>query len=148
MCVELEDVRAALADVIKEARNKAFSVGDTAWSRTPPEGLLDWITKVDTRDAEGLKALIARQTPQDLMRTPNAIFSDTEVDPIPAQTPEKRSRLALSSFKTSDSKTFDVASPSVLGDSTSLPSSPPSGVAQAGRVHARSAPSRHRVSAG
>eukprot|EP00971_Amphidinium_carterae_P214218 4251291-Amphidinium_carterae.2 len=41
MCVELEDVKAALADVIKESRNKGFSVTETAWSRTPPSGLLE-----------------------------------------------------------------------------------------------------------
>eukprot|EP00971_Amphidinium_carterae_P069822 1381690-Amphidinium_carterae.1 len=88
---------------------KRFSVSETAWSRTPPAGLLEWITQVDAQDAEGLKAMIASQQQQDLVPTTIAIFSD----------------IVPSSSKTSDSKLFDVTEFFKVGDRSSLPSSPP-----------------------
>eukprot|EP00971_Amphidinium_carterae_P029500 580802-Amphidinium_carterae.1 len=36
---EVETLRSALADVIKEARNQEVSLGGTAWSQSPPDGL-------------------------------------------------------------------------------------------------------------
>eukprot|EP00971_Amphidinium_carterae_P139815 2769899-Amphidinium_carterae.1 len=36
MSVAYEEMKAALADVVKKARDKGFTVGDTTWSRTPP----------------------------------------------------------------------------------------------------------------
>eukprot|EP00971_Amphidinium_carterae_P035067 690176-Amphidinium_carterae.1 len=36
---EVENLRSALADMIKEARNKDVSLSDTAWTQKPPNGL-------------------------------------------------------------------------------------------------------------
>eukprot|EP00971_Amphidinium_carterae_P068752 1361432-Amphidinium_carterae.2 len=112
----MRHVNAALADMIKESRNEGFSVSETAWSRTPQTGLLEWINQVDAQDAKGLKAMIASQPQQDLMPTTIAIFSNVDAEPNLMQTPEKRSRIVQSSSKTSNSKTFDVTAPSELSD--------------------------------
>eukprot|EP00971_Amphidinium_carterae_P234951 4662468-Amphidinium_carterae.1 len=40
---EVEHLRSALADVIKEARNKDVSLGETAWTQRPPDGLREFI---------------------------------------------------------------------------------------------------------
>eukprot|EP00971_Amphidinium_carterae_P313147 6223363-Amphidinium_carterae.1 len=152
MCVEHEDVRAPLADVIKQARNKA---------RTQPTSLLEWIAQVDAQEGDSLQALLARQPQQDLMPTSIAIFSaddDSKDDRLVERSPqtpepkgpqrktlERHSQMALTGSRMSDTKSGYTSMPSMLGDSSSLPSSPSVGVAIAGRVHAQDSPPRQKV---
>eukprot|EP00971_Amphidinium_carterae_P007788 154327-Amphidinium_carterae.1 len=54
MCVELENLKAALSDVIKKSRNKGVSMSENAWTRTPPTGLTDFISQVDASKAKSM----------------------------------------------------------------------------------------------
>eukprot|EP00971_Amphidinium_carterae_P018221 359237-Amphidinium_carterae.2 len=51
MRVELENLKTALADVIKESQNKGASLGETSWTKSPPKGLTDFIRQVDAGEA-------------------------------------------------------------------------------------------------
>eukprot|EP00971_Amphidinium_carterae_P026477 522175-Amphidinium_carterae.2 len=82
---EVENLKSALADVMKESRNKDVSLSGTAWTQNLPEGLTDFIDQVDISEAEGLTALVmaSSTTPrQDLVPTSIAIFSDVEAPPL------------------------------------------------------------------
>eukprot|EP00971_Amphidinium_carterae_P127182 2520368-Amphidinium_carterae.1 len=84
MIAEVENLKAALADVVKESRNKGVSLSGNAWSRTPPEELTDFITRVDVSEAEGLMTLAmasSTPSPQDLVPASIAIFIEVEIPP-------------------------------------------------------------------
>eukprot|EP00971_Amphidinium_carterae_P171254 3394580-Amphidinium_carterae.1 len=49
---EVEKLKSALADVIKEARNKDVSLDNTAWTQRPPDGLKEFIDQVAASEAE------------------------------------------------------------------------------------------------
>eukprot|EP00971_Amphidinium_carterae_P274805 5453113-Amphidinium_carterae.1 len=40
---EVDNLRSALADVVKEARNQSVSLCTTVWSQSPPNGLREFI---------------------------------------------------------------------------------------------------------
>eukprot|EP00971_Amphidinium_carterae_P238313 4731015-Amphidinium_carterae.2 len=126
MCVEVENLRAALSDVIKESRNKGVSMNGTAWTRTPPEGLTDFISQVDAGEAESMTALVMSLRPkQDLMPTTIAIFNDIEVTPSMIHTTERRPK-QHESIQTSGNKTNDVSAASIY-ERSSFPSTSPEG---------------------
>eukprot|EP00971_Amphidinium_carterae_P349272 6490934-Amphidinium_carterae.3 len=121
MIAEVENLKSALADVVKESRNKGVSLIGTAWNRAPPEGLTDFINQVDCIEAEGLMALaMASSTSpqQDLVPTSIASFSEVEVPPLrPAPvTPVRKIALPSESIQASGysggcsgSKTMSIA---------------------------------------
>eukprot|EP00971_Amphidinium_carterae_P244993 4864374-Amphidinium_carterae.5 len=70
---------------------------ETAWTRTPPTGWTDFMDQVDASEAESMTALMmTSQQHQELMPTTIAIFSDQDVVPRLARTPDTRSRLNAS----------------------------------------------------
>eukprot|EP00971_Amphidinium_carterae_P212599 4219304-Amphidinium_carterae.1 len=77
---EVENLKSALADLIKESRNQNVSLSGTAWTQNPPSGLKEFIDQVDVSEAEGLStlALAAAPTPQEVVPTNLAIFRDVE----------------------------------------------------------------------
>eukprot|EP00971_Amphidinium_carterae_P082906 1640231-Amphidinium_carterae.1 len=81
---EVEKLRSALTDVIKEARNNEVSLSSTAWSQSPPDGLREFIDQVQGSEPEGLPALVmaARPTPKEIVPTSLAIFKDVERPPL------------------------------------------------------------------
>eukprot|EP00971_Amphidinium_carterae_P278364 5525756-Amphidinium_carterae.1 len=72
---EVENLKSALADLIKELRNKDVSLSDTAWTQKPPDGLKEFIDQIDVSEADGLAALVmaATSTPQEVVPTNLAI---------------------------------------------------------------------------
>eukprot|EP00971_Amphidinium_carterae_P239775 4760050-Amphidinium_carterae.1 len=73
---EVENLRSALSDLVKESRNKDVSLSGTAWSQKPPDGLKEFIDQVDISEADGLSALVmaATTSPQEVAPTNIAIF--------------------------------------------------------------------------
>eukprot|EP00971_Amphidinium_carterae_P015417 304504-Amphidinium_carterae.1 len=139
MCVEVENLKTALADMVKESRNQDVSFSGTSWTRSPPRGLTDYISQVDAGEAESMMALaMSTQPQQDLMPTTIAIFSDVEVPPSLIHTPAKRPN-KNESIQTSGSKTNDVSAASIC-ERSSIPSTAPEGVVRARRVQAAPAP--------
>eukprot|EP00971_Amphidinium_carterae_P031377 618014-Amphidinium_carterae.1 len=69
---EVENLRSALSDLVKESRNKEVSLSGTAWSQKPPDGLKEFIDQVDVSEADGLSALVMAVTstpPQEVVPT-------------------------------------------------------------------------------
>eukprot|EP00971_Amphidinium_carterae_P289331 5744505-Amphidinium_carterae.1 len=59
---EVENLKSALADLIKESRTKDVSLSDTAWTQKPPHGPTEFIDQVDVSEADGLAALVMAAT--------------------------------------------------------------------------------------
>eukprot|EP00971_Amphidinium_carterae_P308905 6138211-Amphidinium_carterae.1 len=81
---EVENLRSALSDMVKESRNKGVSLSGTAWSQKPPDGVREFIDQVDISEADGLSALVMAATSnpqQEVVPTNIAIFSDVEAPP-------------------------------------------------------------------
>eukprot|EP00971_Amphidinium_carterae_P070426 1393064-Amphidinium_carterae.1 len=78
-----------MADLIKESRNQDVSLSGTAWTQRPPNGLAQFIDQVDVSEADGLAALVmaAASTPQEVVPTNIAIFSDVEAPPLRVAAP-------------------------------------------------------------
>eukprot|EP00971_Amphidinium_carterae_P021552 425260-Amphidinium_carterae.1 len=81
---EVEHLRSALADVVKEARNQSVSLSTTVWSQSPPSGLREFIDQVAASEAEGLAAIVmaSQPAPQEIVPTSLAIFKDVERPPL------------------------------------------------------------------
>eukprot|EP00971_Amphidinium_carterae_P074616 1474691-Amphidinium_carterae.1 len=107
---EVENLKSAMTDLIKESRNQDVSLSGTAWTQNPPNGLKEFIDQVDISEAEGLAALVmaATPTPQEVVPTSLAIFKDVEVPPLRVTAPATPVRSTTSpeesSFLASDDR--------------------------------------------
>eukprot|EP00971_Amphidinium_carterae_P313285 6226088-Amphidinium_carterae.1 len=59
---EVEHLKSALSDLIKESRNREVSLSGTVWTQNPSDGLREFIDQVDISEAEGLSALVMATT--------------------------------------------------------------------------------------
>eukprot|EP00971_Amphidinium_carterae_P161708 3205750-Amphidinium_carterae.1 len=86
---EVENLKSAMADLIKESRNQDLSLSGTAWTQKPPDGLKEFIDQVDVSEADGLSALVmaATSTPQEVVPTNLAIFNEVEAPPLRVAAP-------------------------------------------------------------
>eukprot|EP00971_Amphidinium_carterae_P014184 279848-Amphidinium_carterae.1 len=138
---EVENLKSALADLIKESRNKDVSLSDTAWTQKPPDGLKEFIDQVDVSEAEGLSALVMASTPaprQEVVPTDIAIFSDIEVPPLRVAAPVTPVRSSTShdvSFLASGDRRASSKTPF-----SSIVESSPEVAVRAGRVHVSPTP--------
>eukprot|EP00971_Amphidinium_carterae_P075781 1497520-Amphidinium_carterae.1 len=128
-----------MADLIKESRNKDVSLSSTAWTQKPPDGLTQFIDQVDVSEADGLAALVtaATSTPQEVVPTNIAIFSDVEVPPLRVAAPVTPVRSTTSPEECSFLASGDRR---VVKTPFSGMESSPEVAARAGRVHVSPAP--------
>eukprot|EP00971_Amphidinium_carterae_P307575 6112155-Amphidinium_carterae.1 len=131
---EVENLKSAMADMIKESRNQNVLLSGTTWTQKPPDGLKEFIDQVDVSEADGLAALVmaATSTLQEVVPTNLAIFNDVEVPSLRVAAPVTPVRSTTFSEKSSFLASSDRrVNKTPFGRLDSLPEV----AVRAGRVH-------------